>query len=70
MRRLSKNKLQDLARSTKGCCLLFKVKMFYQIHKEFYKLKAAKFYKEEATLKNNLKIAQSEFEEIKHDNEQ
>ncbi len=44
--------------------------MFYQIHKEFYKLKAAKFYKEEATLKNNLKIAQSEFEEIKHDNEQ
>jgi hypothetical protein len=35
-----------------------------------YKLKAAEFYKEEATLKNNLKIAQSEFEEIKHDNEQ
>ncbi len=29
MRRLSKSKLQDLARSTKGCCLLFQVKMFH-----------------------------------------
>jgi len=59
-----------LGRSTKGCCFFSKLKCFIKFYKEFYKLKVAKFYKEEVTLKNNLKIAESEFEEIKHDNEQ
>jgi len=70
MRRLNKNKLQGLARSTKGCCLLFEVKMFDQILQRILQAQGCRIYKEEVTLKNNLKIAQSEFEEKNHDNEQ
>jgi deoxycytidine triphosphate deaminase len=46
-----------------------KLKKVIKFYKECYKHKIIEFHKEDATLKNGLRIAHIEFQEIKHDNE-
>jgi hypothetical protein len=64
-----KTSYKNLVRLTNGATIFLKLKKVIKFYKEFYKHKIIEFHKEEATLKNGLKIAHIEFQEIKHDNE-
>jgi hypothetical protein len=52
-----------------GVNIFLKLREVIKFYKEFYKHKIIKFHKEEATLRNGLKITHIEFQKIKHDNE-